>query len=122
MSAEQEVRRRECLPWRGQMGESIQGGTASCLHAPNKDCLGSLELTSRSPSPVARRPQFGRGKKNVDYDVIKAELAKNGFDHIAVDGHVGSVGEEDVERFMVGFKVDKVRRHCALLFLCEACL
>ncbi|EJF61682.1 hypothetical protein DICSQDRAFT_85722 [Dichomitus squalens LYAD-421 SS1] len=65
---------------------------------------------SRSPSPVSRRPQYGRAKKSVDYDVIKAELAKNGFDHIAIDGHVGSVDEEDVEKFMVGFKVDKILR------------
>ena len=46
----------------------------------------------------------------MDYDVIKAELAKNGFEHLAIDGHVGSVEEEDVEKFMAGFEVDKVRR------------
>ena len=67
-------------------------------------------MPSRSPSPVSRRPQYGRGKKKIDYDVIKAELAKNGFDHIAIDGHVTSVEERDVEIFMVGFVVDKVRR------------
>ena len=59
---------------------------------------------------MSRRPQYGRAKKNVDYDVIKAELAKNGFEHLAIDGHVGSVEEEDVEKFMAGFEVDKVRR------------
>ena len=67
-------------------------------------------VPSRSPSPVSRRPQFGRAKKKIDYDVIKAELAKNGFDHIAIDGHVASVDERDVEIFMVGFQYDKVRR------------
>ena len=71
--------------------------------------------SSRSPSPVSRRPQYGRAKKNVDYDVIKAELAKNGFEHLAIDGHVGSVEEEDVEKFMAGFEVDKVRRECVLI-------
>ncbi|KAM5545913.1 hypothetical protein V8D89_000039 [Ganoderma adspersum] len=67
-------------------------------------------MPSRSPSPVSRRPQYGRGKKKIDYDVIKAELAKNGFDHIAIDGHVTSVEERDVEIFMVGFVVDKILR------------
>lgn len=40
------------------------------------------------------------------------ELAKNGFDHVKLDGHgaqlSGVVREEDVHQFFDGFKVDKV--------------
>ncbi|KAI0772811.1 hypothetical protein BD413DRAFT_603709 [Trametes elegans] len=68
-------------------------------------------LPSRSPSPVSRRPgQWGRNAKKVDYDVVKAELAKNGLEHIAIDGHVGSVSEDDVRTFLEGFQVDQILR------------
>ncbi|KAI0649953.1 hypothetical protein C8Q79DRAFT_997924 [Trametes meyenii] len=68
-------------------------------------------LPSRSPSPVSRRPgQWGRNAKKVDYDAVKAELAKNGFEHIAIDGHVGSVREEDVRQFVEGFSIDQILR------------
>ncbi|KAI0356932.1 hypothetical protein OH77DRAFT_1495189 [Trametes cingulata] len=68
-------------------------------------------LPSRSPSPVSRRPgQWSRSVKQVDYAVVKAELAKNGLEHIAIDGHVGSVREEDVRKFLEGFEVDQVLR------------
>ncbi|KAI8989151.1 hypothetical protein BD414DRAFT_514827 [Trametes punicea] len=68
-------------------------------------------LPSRSPSPVSRRPgQWGRNAKKVDYDVVKAELAKNGFEHIAIDGHVGSVREDEVRKFVEGFEVDQILR------------
>ncbi|KAI0372469.1 hypothetical protein BV20DRAFT_939690 [Pilatotrama ljubarskyi] len=68
-------------------------------------------LPSRSPSPVSRRPgQWGRNVKKVDYDVVKAELAKNGLEHIAIDGHVASVREEDVRKFVEGFEVDQIMR------------
>ncbi|KAH9854604.1 hypothetical protein C2E23DRAFT_817177 [Lenzites betulinus] len=68
-------------------------------------------LPSRSPSPVSRRPvHFGRPTKRVDYDVVKAELAKNGLEHIAIDGHVGSVREDDVRMFLEGFEIDQILR------------
>ncbi|KAI9056360.1 hypothetical protein FKP32DRAFT_1615880 [Trametes sanguinea] len=68
-------------------------------------------LPSRSPSPVSRRPgQWGRNAKKVDYDVVKAELAKNGFEHIAIDGHVASVREDEVRKFVEGFEVDQILR------------
>ncbi|CDO74599.1 hypothetical protein BN946_scf184586.g4 [Trametes cinnabarina] len=68
-------------------------------------------LPSRSPSPVSRRPgHWGRNAKKVDYDVVKAELAKNGFDHIAIDGHVASVREDEVRKFVEGFEVDQILR------------
>ncbi|KAI0325507.1 hypothetical protein GY45DRAFT_1287086 [Cubamyces sp. BRFM 1775] len=68
-------------------------------------------LPSRSPSPVSRRPgQWGRNTKKVDYDVVKAELAKNGFEHIAIDGHVGSVREDEVRNFLEGFEIDQILR------------
>ncbi|EIW53395.1 uncharacterized protein TRAVEDRAFT_154887 [Trametes versicolor FP-101664 SS1] len=68
-------------------------------------------LPSRSPSPVSRRPaNWGRNAKKVDYDVVKAELAKNGLEHIAIDGHVGSVREDDVRMFLEGFQIDQILR------------
>ncbi|KAI0634221.1 hypothetical protein C8Q77DRAFT_1055565 [Trametes polyzona] len=68
-------------------------------------------LHSRSPSPVSRRPgHWARTTKKVDYDVVKAELAKNGHEHIAIDGHVGSVREEDVRNFLEGFQIDQILR------------
>ncbi|KAI0827421.1 hypothetical protein BC628DRAFT_1318587 [Trametes gibbosa] len=69
-------------------------------------------LPSRSPSPVSRRPvHFGRNAKRVvDYGVVKAELAKNGLEHIAIDGHVGSVREDDVRMFLEGFQIDQILR------------
>lgn len=66
-------------------------------------------LPSRSPSPVSRRP-FGKDAKKVDYAAVKAALAQNGFEHIAIDGSVGNVGEEAVRMFLAEFPVDQVRR------------
>ncbi|KAI0752705.1 hypothetical protein C8Q80DRAFT_1267213 [Daedaleopsis nitida] len=65
---------------------------------------------SRSPSPVSRRPGYGRTAKKVDYDVVKAVLAKNGFEHIAIDGYVGNIGEEEVRMFLAEFPVDQILR------------
>ena len=72
---------------------------------------------SRSPSPVSmigRRPGMrvgqaaGPGRK-VDYEAVKAELAKNGFEHIALDGQVGSLHEQEVRVILGQYHVDQVR-------------
>ena len=70
---------------------------------------------SRSPSPVMRRPgQSSRNAYQKDHDVVLEELAKNGYEHVTLDGHGGQlssvVREEDVRLFFQGFKVDKVSR------------
>lgn len=70
---------------------------------------------SRSPSPISRRPgQAGRSAKQREREAVLEELAKNGFDHVKLDGHgaqlSGAVREEDVHQFFDGFKVDKVLR------------
>ncbi|KAH9927944.1 uncharacterized protein BXZ73DRAFT_102452 [Epithele typhae] len=70
---------------------------------------------SRSPSPVGRRPgQWGRAAavtaKKGDYEAVKAALAKNGFEHIAIDGQVGGVDETDVRVYLMGFPVDQILR------------
>ena len=65
-------------------------------------------MPSRSPSPVSRRP-FGKDAKNVDYAAVKAALAQNGYEHIAIDGNVGNVDEDAVRAFLAEFPVDQVR-------------
>ena len=46
--------------------------------------------------------------------MVLEELAKNGYEHVTLDGHGGQLGsvvrEEDVRLFFQGFKVDKVSR------------
>ena len=68
---------------------------------------------SRSPSPVGqvgRRPgqRATAAAKKVDYEAVKAELAKNGFEHIAIDGQVGGVQEMDIRVFLERFQIDQV--------------
>ncbi|KZT22302.1 hypothetical protein NEOLEDRAFT_1181040 [Neolentinus lepideus HHB14362 ss-1] len=68
---------------------------------------------SRSPSPISRRPgHAGRSARQRDREVVLEQLAKNGFDHVKLDGHgaqlSGAVREEDIQQFFEGFKVDKV--------------
>ncbi|KAH9834957.1 uncharacterized protein C8Q71DRAFT_710714 [Rhodofomes roseus] len=70
---------------------------------------------SRSPSPVMRRP--GQSSKNAyqkDHEIVLEALAKNGFEHVTLDGHGGQLGsavrEEDVRQFFQGFRVDKILR------------
>ena len=69
---------------------------------------------SRSPSPIARRRGgFSRSAKQREHEAIVEELAKNGFDHVTLEGHgsqlSGAVREEDVKKFFTSFEVDKVR-------------
>jgi hypothetical protein len=67
---------------------------------------------SRSPSPISRRPgQSSSGANQKEHDGVVAELARNGMDHVKIDGGAelgGAVREEDVRQFFDGFKVDKV--------------
>jgi hypothetical protein len=78
---------------------------------------------SRSPSPILQpRMGIGFGSKPVarhhlekEHEGVVAELARNGKDHVKLDGGAqlgGAVREEDVVSFFEGFKVDKV---CDLL-------
>lgn len=81
---------------------------------------------SPSPSPILRsgmggtRGKAGKRESEKDHEDVIAELAKNGMDHVTIDGGVqlrgGSVREEDVRAFFDGFAVDKVRG-CNLEFL-----
>ncbi|KAI0074924.1 SET-domain-containing protein [Panus rudis PR-1116 ss-1] len=80
-------------------------------HDPN-----ASRQTSRSPSPITRRPRdFRRSAKQREHDGVLELLAKNGFDHVTIDDGTGNgligggaVREEDVRVFFDGFKVDKV--------------
>ncbi|OCH94594.1 hypothetical protein OBBRIDRAFT_769324 [Obba rivulosa] len=70
---------------------------------------------SRSPSPISRRPgQSAKNARQKEHEVIVEELAKNGFEHVTIEGHgaqlSGVLREDDVRRFFEGFKVDKVLR------------
>ncbi|KAI0943146.1 hypothetical protein AcV7_002374 [Taiwanofungus camphoratus] len=70
---------------------------------------------SRSPSPISRRPgQSSRDARQKEHEAVLEELARNGFEHVTIDGHGaqlgGAVREEDVRQFFDGFKVDKVLR------------
>ncbi|KAH9947798.1 hypothetical protein B0H21DRAFT_691297 [Amylocystis lapponica] len=70
---------------------------------------------SRSPSPISRKPgQSSRSAKQKEHEAIVEELARNGFEHVTIDGHGaqlgGAVREEDVQQFFDGFKVDRVLR------------
>ncbi|KAL4250990.1 Histone-lysine N-methyltransferase, H3 lysine-4 specific [Abortiporus biennis] len=70
--------------------------------------------TSRSPSPISRRPgHFAKSAKQREHEAVLEELSRNGFDHVTIDGHGGQltgVREEDVKQFFDEFKVDKVLR------------
>lgn len=73
-------------------------------------------IASRSPSPISRRPgQSNSGAKQKEHESVVEELARNGMDHVKIDGHGaqlgGAVRGEDVRQFFEGFKVDKVRCH-----------
>lgn len=81
---------------------------------------------SRSPSPISRRPGghgagYGRDGKQREREGVLEELAKNGFDHVRIEGYGGLlgglVGDEDVRQFFDGFKVDKVRFFGPLSFV-----
>ncbi|OBZ76711.1 Histone-lysine N-methyltransferase, H3 lysine-4 specific [Grifola frondosa] len=70
---------------------------------------------SRSPSPIARRPgQSLRNARLKEHEAVVEELAKNGFEHVTIEGHgaqlSGAIREEDVRQFFVGFKLDKILR------------
>lgn len=71
--------------------------------------------SSRSPSPISRRPGQGRHQQQreaTNATVIDA-LAKNGFEHVRIDltgGAMTSIREEDVRAFFKDFKVDCVLR------------
>ncbi|KAH9921791.1 uncharacterized protein B0H18DRAFT_537958 [Fomitopsis serialis] len=70
---------------------------------------------SRSPSPVMRRPgQSSRNAYQKDHEIVLEALAKNGYEHVTLDGHGGQLGsavrEEDVRQFFQGFRVDKILR------------
>ncbi|THH14837.1 hypothetical protein EW146_g5561 [Bondarzewia mesenterica] len=72
-----------------------------------------MRTTSRSPSPVSRKPgQSSRSAQQKQREIVVDELARNGFDHVRVDGHGGQLGgairEDDVKQFFEGFKVDKI--------------
>ncbi len=80
----------------------------------DRDDEGSATPASRSPSPVSRRPGgFSRTARQREHEVVVAELAKNGFDYVTLEGHgghlSGAVREEDVRFFFKDFEVDKVR-------------
>ena len=69
--------------------------------------------SSRSPSPVGaigRRPgqRPAAAGRQVDYEAVKAELARNGLEHIAIDGQVGGVQEQHVRAFLGQFQIDQV--------------
>lgn len=73
---------------------------------------------SRSPSPVLRKPgQSSRNARQKEHEAVVEELARNGFEHVSIDGHgaqlSGAVREEDVRQFFDGFKVDKVSFRCS---------
>ncbi|KAI0797390.1 hypothetical protein BC629DRAFT_1581681 [Irpex lacteus] len=79
----------------------------------DRDDEGSATPASRSPSPVSRRPGgFSRTARQREHEVVVAELAKNGFDYVTLEGHgghlSGAVREEDVRFFFKDFEVDKV--------------
>ena len=62
-----------------------------------------------------RRPgQSSRNAYQKDHDAVLEELAKNGYEHVTLDGYGGQLGsvvrEEDVRVFFQGFEVDKVCR------------
>ncbi|KDQ56890.1 hypothetical protein JAAARDRAFT_304481 [Jaapia argillacea MUCL 33604] len=70
-------------------------------------------MISRSPSPISRRPgQLSKTTKQREREGVLEELARNGMDHVKLEGHGaqlgGAVTEEDVVRFFDGFKIDKV--------------
>ncbi|KZT08175.1 uncharacterized protein LAESUDRAFT_697684 [Laetiporus sulphureus 93-53] len=75
----------------------------------------SPSLRSRSPSPVSKKS--GRLLHDIhekSHEEVVEELARNGFEHVTIDGHGsqlgGAVREEDVRHFFEGFKIDKVLR------------
>lgn len=73
----------------------------------------SMQGPSRSPSPVTRKPGYSaRDTHRKEHEQVMEELAKNGFDHVTIDGHGSQLGgafrEEDVRQFFDGFKIDKV--------------
>jgi RNA recognition motif-containing protein len=78
--------------------------------------------TSRSPSPISRKPgQASKNARQKEHEIVVGELAKNGMDHVRIDGGAqlgGAVREEDVKQFFDGFKVDKVSALFLVCFLC----
>lgn len=70
-----------------------------------------LNVHSRSPSPISRRPgQSNQSAKQKEHEAVNEALVKNGFDHAKIDGNAlgGSVTEEDVRDFFSGFEIDKI--------------
>lgn len=69
--------------------------------------------TSRSPSPISRRPgQATKDAQHKEHEIIVGELASNGMNHVRIDGAGtqlgGAVREDDVKQFFEAFPVDKV--------------
>jgi hypothetical protein len=65
--------------------------------------------TSRSPSPVSRKPtQASESTRHQEHDDILRELAKNGMDHVTIE-LIGNVSEDDIRQYFHGFQVDKVK-------------
>ncbi|KAL6309422.1 hypothetical protein BKA93DRAFT_723765 [Sparassis latifolia] len=67
---------------------------------------------SRSPSPISRPGQSFRSARQKEHEAVVEQLAKNGFEHVTIDGHGAqlAVRTDDVRQFFDGFKVDKVLR------------
>ncbi|KAI0314929.1 hypothetical protein OF83DRAFT_1134444 [Amylostereum chailletii] len=63
---------------------------------------------SRSPSPITRRPGQNREAQARQREVVVETLAKNGFDHLRIEGLGASVSEEEVTKFFEEFNTDQI--------------
>lgn len=101
---------------RGPGGVGPGRGRPSRLHM--QALADDTPVTSRSPSPISRRPGIGGPLSRLSKDaeakhaLVMQELARNGNDYMWIDGAQlsgGAESEEDVKRFFDQLGIDKVR-------------